>query len=168
MSARRFKLDGLVAALGKSVALADGTLLASIGSGQARAKSRRTSTGESESQIQCRIMDWWRVMHRQFGVPDERLLMAFPLAGARTPRNGARMKREGLRAGTPDMFLAVGRGSHHGLWIELKKETGVASPEQKAALIALRSQGYEAYLCIGYGQAIAAITDYLTHKTTPL
>ena len=165
MSAKRFTLDGLMSAVSKGVKLADAKALPSIGAGVSRAKSRKPD-GESESQIQCRIMDWWRVMHRQFGVAEERLLMAFPLAGARTPRNGARMKREGLRAGTPDMFLSVSRGSRHGLWIELKKETGVASPEQKAALIALRAQGYEAYLCIGYGQAIAALTDYLTTKTT--
>jgi len=118
-------------------------------------------SGESESQIQVRLMKWWRVMHKQLGVTNERLLMAFPLQGARTARNGARMKAEGLRAGTPDMFAAVARGGYHGLWIELKKDGGKVSPEQRAALIAFREQGYQAFLCIGYKQAECAITDYL-------
>ncbi len=121
----------------------------------------RVVSSESESQIQCRLMDWWRLAHKGLGVPEERLLMAFPLQGARTPRNGARMKREGLRAGTPDMFLAVGRFGLHGLWIELKKHGGKPSPEQALAIAIFREQGYSAYLCIGFEQAKNAITDYL-------
>lgn len=124
-------------------------------------KLPRRDSSESESSIQQRLMKWWRVAHRTLGVTDERLLMAFPLQGARTPRNGARMKAEGLRAGTPDMLLCVARGEYHGLWVELKKEGGKASDEQKAALIAFREQGYQAFLCIGYAQAENAIKDYL-------
>lgn len=122
---------------------------------------------ESESQIQQRIMRWWKYAHKGLGVPDERLLMAFPLQGARTARNGARMKAEGLRKGTPDLLLAVaGRDvlsefAFRGLWIELKKHGGNASPEQSEFLEILRREGYEAKLCIGFDAAKSAIEEYL-------
>jgi hypothetical protein len=162
---RRFQLDGLMASVSASTRKANAQPLPKIGAGAAKVKAY-VPPEESESQMQIRLMKWWKVMHRQLGVSDERLLMAFPLQGARTARNGARMKAEGLRAGTPDMFLAVSRtsktwGTRHGLWMELKKQGGKASDEQKAALLAFREQGYDAYLCIGYAQAQNCIMDYL-------
>lgn len=116
----------------------------------------------SESQIQRAVMNWWALAHRGLGIPDERLLMAFPLQGARTPRNGARMKAEGLRKGTPDMFLAVARKGKHGLWIELKAEKGRLSDSQFEMLNILTAQDFKAVQTTGFDETLNILTNYLS------
>jgi len=113
-----------------------------------------------ESRNQIALVDWWRSVCVVYGLP-EISLMAFPLQGARTARNGARMKREGCRKGTPDMLLAVPRGKEHGLWIENKSKGGYASKEQKEALNFLFTQGYATAIAYDLKQAQAVITEYL-------
>lgn len=88
--------------------------------------------------------------------------MAFPLQGIRSPISGARMKAEGMRAGTPDMFLAVERGGFHGLWLELKSPDGLPTESQVTMLQVLRDHGYDANLVYGFEQAQRAIVNYLS------
>lgn len=119
-------------------------------------------TGPTESQIQQAVIRWWALQHRALGFPDERVLMAFPMQGMRTARNGARMKAEGMRKGLPDMFLAVPiRGLWAGLWIELKRPGGRVSPEQSDFLDVLRAQEYFACVCFGFDDCTQSITRYL-------
>ncbi len=135
----------------------------------------------TESEAQQAVMKWWAMAHKGLGVRHERLLMAFPMQGLRTARNGARMKAEGMRAGLADMFLAVPIKRTHlddrnpawthqsfigGLWIELKRERprGVVSPEQSEFLDIVREQGYAAQVCYGFDECTKAITEYLTSK----
>jgi hypothetical protein len=115
----------------------------------------------TESQIQRQVMHWWRMQYKVLGAPDYRLLMAYPLQGARTPRNGARMKAEGMRKGTPDMFLAIPQGQYLGMWIELKKEGGRLSEDQKEMLNLLAVQGYATPVCYGFEATLWAIRKYM-------
>jgi len=123
----------------------------------------------TESEIQQAVIKWWALSHKGLGVRHERLLMAFPMQGQRSPRNGARMKAEGMRAGLADMLLAVpvwrmdGEGmSLAGLWIELKRPKGsIVSKEQCEFLDTVREQGYAGKICYGFDECIKAITDYL-------
>ncbi len=128
---------------------------------EAPMKQRRRPTSEStESRIQQQVIRWWGLTGR--GGLDERLLMAFPLQGKRTKANGARMKAEGMRAGTPDMFLAVPRGKYHGLWIELKRPSGRLTPNQKDMLSLLDvTGGYAAFAAYGFDDCERLIGAYL-------
>lgn len=126
-----------------------------------RAKPR---TGPSESEMQQNVIRWWAsVCGPEYNV-DERLLMAFPLQGVRTARNGARMKREGMRRGTPDLFLAIPMTLNHGLWIEMKAKGGVVSREQEMVIGCLGGQSYVTAVCWSDTAAIATIREYLTLK----
>lgn len=118
---------------------------------------------QTESQIQQQLMRWWALQHRILGVKSEHLLMAFPMQGGRSPRNGARMKAEGMRKGLPDMFLAVPnlRTGWAGLWIELKRPGGRVSPEQSDFLDDLRAQNYVCEVCWGFDHAKQTIESYL-------
>lgn len=51
---------------------------------------------------------------------------------ATTPQAGARLKRKGVRAGFPDLYLAAFYGHRRGLFIELKTKTGRLSKNQAA------------------------------------
>lgn len=114
----------------------------------------------TESQSQQAVIRWWAIECEKHSLP-EKCLKAFPLQGARTKKNGARLKAEGMRAGTLDMFLGVPRGPYHGLWIELKTPVGVLSPAQKEMLKLELSQGYATVVCRGADEAKAVITAYL-------
>ncbi len=115
----------------------------------------------TESQEQQELIKWWALVCGTHKIP-ERLLMAFPLQGARTKQNGARLKAEGMRAGTPDLFLAVPRGKYHGLWVEMKTAKGVLSDAQKLMLADLDVQHYAAFACYSFDQASELIVKYLS------
>jgi len=71
-------------------------------------------------------------------------------------------KRQGMRKGYPDIFLPVSSGCWHGLFIELKKESGGrTSKEQKIWLEKLLCNGYYSVVCCGWKNAIETIKIYL-------
>jgi VRR-NUC domain-containing protein len=118
----------------------------------------------SESASQQLVFKWWAlVWQSKFGRPAESDLMAFPLGGKRTDATGALMKSEGARRGTVDMFLAVPRGTSHGLWIEMKKQkTGRIRPEQQDFMDARQASGYAVAVCWSAQEAIDEIERYLS------
>lgn len=94
--------------------------------------------------------------------PELALLHAIPNGGKRIPREAARMKAGGVKAGVPDMFLPVAREGCHGLYIELKRRHGgKVSHQQIAWMDALARQGYKVSLCLGWDAARAVIQQYL-------
>ncbi len=93
--------------------------------------------------------------------PELRWFAAVP-NGARVARGTARkLKAEGMNPGVPDYLFPVRRGEYVGLAIELKTDTGRASPEQRAWLAHLEAEGWRAVLCRGWEQAWAVVRDYL-------
>lgn len=95
------------------------------------------------------------------------LLHAIPLGGYRRPQEAVRLKRQGARAGVPDLVLPCARGGFNGLYIELKRpivkgeSKPVVSAEQKYWIEQLRKQGYRAEVCYGWTEAKDLITAYL-------
>lgn len=53
-------------------------------------------------------------------MPELKLLYHIPNGGSRNKAEAANLKRQGVKAGVPDLFLPVPRGGYHGLYIELK------------------------------------------------
>ncbi len=115
----------------------------------------------TESKSQQAVIRWFAYAHKGLGVSDERLLMAFPLQGARTAQNGARLKAEGMRAGTPDMLLAVRRGNYAGIWIEMKTLAGRLTDSQDEMGVLLAKHGYCVAVCRSADEAIRTIEVYL-------
>ena len=94
--------------------------------------------------------------------PELALLHAIPNGGKRIPREAARMKAGGVKAGVPDMFLPVAREGCHGLYIELKRRHGgKVSHQQVSWMDALSRQGYKVSLCLGWDAARDVIQQYL-------
>ena len=94
--------------------------------------------------------------------PELALLHAIPNGGKRIPREAARMKAGGVKAGVPDMFLPVAREGCHGLYIELKRrDGGRVSRQQVAWMNALARQGFKVALCHGWNSACEEIMRYL-------
>lgn len=120
---------------------------------------------QSESALQQSCVRWF-----DFKYPELKLnLFSIPNEGARTPRNGARMKAQGRRAGVADMFLAHAKARNmpfgdyawHGMFIEFKTSKGRQSPEQAAFQLAVEKQGYEYKIIRSLDEFIFHIESYL-------
>lgn len=83
-------------------------------------------------------------------------------------RSGARAvaidKAMGVKRGVPDLCLPVPRGQYHGLYIEMKNETGTATADQKWWGEELTLQGYYWEVCHGWRSAVRVIEWYMTLK----
>lgn len=116
--------------------------------------------GPSEHQEQCAVISWWWRVHNTYQLPPFALL-AVPNGGARDPITGSRLKAEGVRRGTPDLFLEAARRGYHGLRIEMKAIGGRESEEQEEFGLYLERAGYQFRFCHGADVAITTIKDYL-------
>ena len=93
---------------------------------------------------------------------EAKLLFAIPNGGYRNPREAIRLKREGVRAGVPDLMLAIPKDPYHGLFIEMKRtDGGVISPAQKNMHALLQTYGYRVEVCNGADAAYAILTKYI-------
>ena len=119
-----------------------------------RAKDFRPHHSEDSIQMSC--VSWFRIAHPELA----RLLHHSANEGKRTTRivhthagtrvvcsGGARLKAMGMQTGFPDLFLAVPRRGMHGLFIEMKSETGRLEPSQREMLALLSEQGYATAVC---------------------
>lgn len=107
----------------------------------------------SEAQEQCTVVEWCE-WHR---LP----IFAIPNGGKRDPKEAAHLKRQGVKAGVPDLFLPIARGGYHGLFIEMKYGTNKVTTKQEEWLKLLKRQGYSTYICYGARNAIACIEAYM-------
>lgn len=114
----------------------------------------------TESNEQQALFDW--AARLEYKWPELALLFHIPNEGKRSKITGARMKREGLRSGVPDICLPVARNGSHGLYIELKRrKDSRVTKDQLDWIEALVAEGYMAAVCRGCDEAIALIEGYL-------
>jgi hypothetical protein len=114
----------------------------------------------SESAEQIALFQWAGLATA--AVPELRLLHAIPNGGLRTKTTAARLKREGLKPGVPDIVLPVARHGWHGLYIELKFGKGRVSESQQWWHDELTSQRYAVFVCWGWLAAKKTILAYLS------
>ena len=111
-----------------------------------------------ESDIQIMLMQWVELQKND----DLKLIFAIPNGGKRNIREAARLKREGVRAGVPDLFLPVARYKYNGLFIELKADSkGRLSDNQKKWIKLLSEQNYCCLVAYGFEQAKTIISSYI-------
>lgn len=104
--------------------------------------------------------------------PELRLFHAIPNGGLRSKAQAGKLKAEGVKPGVPDCFLPVARGKYYGLYIEMKKPAmrpkrgglGGVSTEQKVFIDYVRNEGYSAYVCYSWHEAVDCLTWYLELK----
>lgn len=99
--------------------------------------------------------------------PELRYMHHIPNGGSRNKAEAARLKRQGVRAGVPDICLPAARGGWHGLYIELKRQKGGrASPEQREWVEYLEKAGYCARICHGWDEAREMVERYMRKEST--
>jgi hypothetical protein len=127
-----------------------------------KAKQYKMPKHAHEDVEQGYLMQW--AARQECVYPELWLLHHIPNEGKRSPRTGARLKRQGLKPGVPDLSLPVPRGHFHGLYIELKVNDNTTTDDQDEWLERLAEQGYSTHACWGWEEAAKVIENYLKSK----
>ena len=90
-------------------------------------------------------------------------IFAIPNGGQRNPLVAAKLKAEGVRAGVPDLFLAVMSRGYGGLFLELKIRPNKPTAEQREWIGILEDNGYAVVVVYdSVDEAMMWIHYYLT------
>ena len=126
-------------------------------------KKKKDIPVPTESQEQQALFEW--ADRLCFRYPELSLLHHIPNEGKRSKSTGAKMKREGMKSGVPDIHLPVARGRFHSLYIELKRRKGSTVTQSQSTWIQLLGKyGNAAYICYGWEEAAKVIEEYLELK----
>lgn len=124
------------------------------------AKTRRLPPIDFEGREQVALVRWMQFQHRAaFAVT-----WHTPNGGRRDKVTAAKLKAQGVKAGIPDLQLAMARGGYFGLFIEFKAtppHDSEVSKSQKEVIGLLAGEGYLAVVCKGITEAMAQINAYL-------
>lgn len=128
-----------------------------------------------ESNEQQALFEWAKLQENTW--PTLKLLHAIPNGGKRDIREAARLKKEGVKAGIPDIFLPVSKKQYEfiypsddepfetiqycGLYIEMKAGKNKPTKNQLWWHEELKKQGYKVEVCYNWIEASEVIMKYL-------
>lgn len=114
-----------------------------------------------EYQEQAALFQWAKLIKYQ----NKKLydfMWANENGGSRHILEAVNLKKRGVKAGVPDIFVAIPNQGWHGLFIELKRKTNYkVSAKQQEMIKLLLNQGYLAHVCLGWEDAKNKIENYL-------
>ena len=114
---------------------------------------------QPEHDMQVALFQW--AAFRDNLYPELKLLFAIPNGGKRDARTGARLKKEGVKAGVPDLCLPVSKRNYNSLFIELKAGKNKPSDKQLWWKKELMAAGNLCGTCYSWEEARDLIVKYL-------
>lgn len=108
----------------------------------------------SEASEQCALVEYCAYRN----IP----IFAIPNGGSRNYYEAVNLKRQGVKAGVPDLCVPVARRGYHGLYIEMKYGKNTTTPAQDDWLNLLNREGYLAKVCYGYLEAVDLLKYYFS------
>lgn len=121
--------------------------------------SRMQNKKRSEATEQEIVINWCEYNSPRH--PELKLIYHVPNGGSRNQLEAVNLKRQGVKAGVPDLNLPVALNGFHGLYIEMKFGKNKTTEKQKWWLEQLQKQGYKTAVCYGADEAIDTIKEYL-------
>ena len=118
----------------------------------------------SEAQHQAAVVKWSQQPSIRSQWPELALLFHIKNETTEGPKAVMIDRKMGVKKGVPDLHLPVPRGRYHGLYIEMKTETGHTSTEQDWWGEHLSAQGYAWHVCHGWQSAVSVLEWYLQLK----
>ena len=115
----------------------------------------------TETEHQKAVIKWCEDCVKFDIHPELELIFHVPNERKCSIQRGRMFKAMGVRSGVPDLVLPVPNKYFHGLYIEMKSETGTMSENQKWWRDKLTKQGYAYILAKGSQAAIKGIEDYI-------
>lgn len=113
----------------------------------------------TEAQEQKFLFQWAGLARQKY--PELELLFHVPNGGRRDGREAASLKKQGVKAGVPDLILPSAHGGYCGLFIELKVGKNKTTEKQNKWIEKLKKQGYFVSVCYGWREASDVISSYL-------
>lgn len=122
----------------------------------------------SESALQAQCVAWFKAQYKHV------IIFAIPNAAKRSFRLAAKMKREGMVSGIPDLFVAKGAiefsrvmckedEEFHGLFIEMKRTPkDKTTDNQNHYLQKLQEAGYKTAVCHSFEEFQKVTKEYLS------
>lgn len=114
---------------------------------------------DDESGHQEALFSW--AAYNMQRMPELEYLHHVPNGGKRDKATAIALKRQGVKAGVPDIHLPVPKGEYHGLYIELKAGKNTTTEKQRSWLRFLNQQGYFTAICYNWQTAAELIETYL-------
>ena len=115
-----------------------------------------------ETRHQINIIKWSQQPSIRSRWPELSLLYHIKNETTEGKERVAADRAMGVKKGVPDLCLPVPRGEYHGLYIELKSETGHASDAQEWWGEKLTGQGYFWEVCHGWQSAVRVLEWYMS------
>lgn len=112
-----------------------------------------------EATEQERVINWATFYAKDF--PELDLLYHVPNGGSRNQLEAANLKRQGVKAGVPDLVLPVPQQQFHGLYVEMKWGKNTTTDKQDWWLEQLQKQGYKTAVCWSADEAMDVIAEYM-------
>ncbi len=118
-----------------------------------------SSRQDREHEEQVVFMQWCQLHEKKH--PELKLMFAIPNGGQRSITTASKLKKEGVKAGVPDLHLPIARGQYHSLFIEMKAGKNKATALQIKMMELLSEAGNLCTVCYGAKEAIEATQSYL-------
>ena len=84
-----------------------------------------------------------------------------PNGGARDAKEGARLKKMGVKKGVPDILIfKMTKNFYLGFALELKSKTGKITADQEAWLLSFKAEGWATEVCDNIDDVMRIITVY--------
>lgn len=109
----------------------------------------------TENEEQRQLIQWCRTR------PELQYLFHIPNESVGGQGWLIRNRQLGVKSGVPDLMLPIPMKGYHGLFIEMKTQSGKTTEKQDRWLSALNTFGYLAVVAHGWREAKAIIEDYL-------
>jgi len=115
----------------------------------------------TESALQSQCVAWFRAQYPEI------IIFAIPNAAKRSFALAARMRKEGMVSGIPDLFIAKDCREgifqmYNGLFIEMKRSaTEKTTANQDYYLQKLQEAGYKTAVCHSFDEFQQTVNDYL-------
>ena len=97
-----------------------------------------------EHNLQVACVQWFEYQH------PNRLIFAIPNGGHRHITVAAKLKKEGVRPGVPDLFIPEPVGPYNGLFIEMKIRPNKPTRSQIKMIGELQKRGYKCEVCYSF------------------
>ena len=112
---------------------------------------------QKEHELQKACVQWFR-----FNYPNYKyLLFAIPNGGLRNARVAVKLKAEGVVAGVPDLFLAIGTKYANGLFIEMKQGKNKLTENQKYMKQQLENEAYMVEVVYTFDEFVKIVKRYI-------
>jgi hypothetical protein len=126
-------------------------------------KKKRKKYTYKESDEQSAFFDWLDIDPAMRKV--SQVSMAIPNARRSSWFMGKKRKREGVRAGVPDVFIAWPHGKYHGLFIEHKVKDEKPSKVQIKRMGFFTEVGYHCVVSYSADESIEAVKKYIGEQS---